>query len=965
MKKRITLVFIVCLVALLAAALSACDPDANNPLLPEDPTISTYTVTFDFNGAIPYESLSTPRTVKYGDTIPQPLDDNGDPIIPEKTGYTFKNWQVNNTEFEFGKTQIVGNTTIKAAFDPNKYYHIPDIFATLDYDQATDSFTVNPTGHARKDGDNIIWDEGNYLTDSLGNNVKDAEGHDIPITKSDIYLPGSAIGSGTNIYSTYNATSSRITVPQKDVAEGQPADNFCFWYYLADAHDEDGNPIPDGNGGVKQRPVQYSEWAAEGADTVAVRSITYTYLEGLHLYAMFESDLPKVTVEYYEEYLEDGSQLHLLDDSTSVRLGKNLDESERFTPDLSATLNHQSDFELDYWYFVYETESEEEDGDPVINIQKFIFDKFDSDGKSTVKDATSPMDAAHDSSIPSAELNFRPTTLKLYARWIKKITITSAQDYLDLLYNPVTTCLATLAATSSDEERAQAQATLDDLLSAKIEIAGDLDFSGQTLKPLFDKDHPFVGSIDAGVYSQVEDSNEKVLQSKHTISNLTVEGEASASIFGYVDGSVKNLIVQNCNFSTTSTTEAAYLGAIASVCGGQISGCEVTATFSIAQNSLFAYIGGLTGVLNGVANDETKGSVNECTVTIAITSLSANGLCLGGIAGESGTSTSIANATATLTVSSVLASSAQGANSGLRIGGIAGNSVAAISTSRAALTLSSVEANGAALIGGIAGQNAGEIARSLAKFTLTPSGDSCVKIGSNSALSTAALGGLVGLNEGSMINSYSVVNFPAGSILARNRSVAIGGLVGSNSSALGDSESDQEKGVGAINRCYSDGAINVAVEDSETVQLYVGGAVGYSKHNKFARNFTLVNISVTYAEGKDSQVHAGFLFGSLDKNAVFTSGYYANENTITLNGKAISAQPAEQEAEGADDSQTDDGIFRLGTPRPKTDFYSNTFVFGTSEGQLGWVGGKESDNIWDLPDESTSLPTLTDLSAEW
>ena len=70
MKKRITLVFIVCLVALLAAALSACDPDANNPLLPEDPTISTYTVTFDFNGAIPYESLSTPRTVKYGDTIP-------------------------------------------------------------------------------------------------------------------------------------------------------------------------------------------------------------------------------------------------------------------------------------------------------------------------------------------------------------------------------------------------------------------------------------------------------------------------------------------------------------------------------------------------------------------------------------------------------------------------------------------------------------------------------------------------------------------------------------------------------------------------------------------------------------------------------------------------------------------------------------------------------------------------------
>lgn len=941
MKKSIRLVLIVCLAALLIAALVACDPSPENPLGPEAPTISSYTVTFDVNGAeYTFESLKNPITgVKYGDTIPAPKDEKGNDVVLFKTGYTFTGWSVNNTDFEFGKTQIVGNTTIKAKFEANKYYHILDIYGGVSYGE--DGYTIDQNKHASLDVNMQPIPSDNVLKYSNGNNYLDDAGKTVAVPETDVSLPSSAIGADTNLYSTYNSTApTRVAVPTRPVVDGAPQDNFCFWYYMADDLNEQGEPIMGDDGKVKRHPVQFTDWAAKGADTVAVRSVTYSYTQPLRLYAMFESDLPLVTVQYFEN--EEATAP--LDDTHTYRLGLNIDKQDMLSPE-------REGYGFDHWYFVYETEGEQE-GETVRNVSEFVFDSFDSNGNSTVKDATSPMDAAHADDIPAGEQNFRPVTLKLYAFWVKKIEINSAAE-LNALRDKITACYG-------DDTK---QEELEEYLNAQIAINADLDFSslGET-EPLFDAEHPFVGVIDGGSYSENEDG-EKVLDKTATISGVNVTGSDGASLFGYVNGTVKNLNVIG-NFKATATDAPLYLGAIASVAEGQFENCTATATFSIPENALFACIGGVVGKLNGVANDD-KGTLKNCLANVTIETASARGLTIGGIAGEAGSSTKLENATATLNVTSASALGEQASYSGLRIGGVVGNSVAAITACTATVNVASITANGSAMLGGLTGQNAGSVARCYAQFELGGAQNDAVKVGSKAALQTVAIGGLIGLNEGDIINSYAIADLK--SICVVNaQTVAVGGLVGSNSSALSDSSSNQEAGVGAINRCYAKGTLSVTVQ-AEGTELYVGGMAGVSRHSKFAKNFSLVNINVSYTTADTKHIHAGFLFGALTNNAVFTSGYYANENRITINGTeyAPKAEQAPEEAESAADEEFD--VYRIGTPRDAADFENKDVVFGATsdkETNLGWIGGLESGtNIWQLTEDGQggTLLTLVDV----
>lgn len=951
MKRRINFALIIALAALLVLALAACNPTPGNPFLPEDPTISTYTVTFDTNGAdISSDSLpSEIKGVKYGDTIPEPKTADGQSIVLQKKGYIFDGWTVNNTEFKFDSTPIQGPTTIKAKFTAKKYYHVIDLGGTLAYDEETDSFAINPYGHATLSGGNP--DLTSTLTDSLGNPVLDANGDPTLAPATDISLPTEEIGESTRLYSTYNTTSpSAYPVPTRE-----SEDKFCFWYYLADELDENGDPVLGADNNPKQRPVQFTEWASDGATTVAVRSVTYSVDDRLHLYAMFESDLPKVTIEYYEDYSENKEDLNLLDGSHSYVLGKTIDEKDKFVPNPAATKAHQANFEFDHWYFVYFTESEDDEDEMVRNIQKFVFDTFDENGKSTNKNATSPMDAAHRDDIPVAEQNFRPLTLRLYANWVKKIEISSVEEFTTLR-DAINACY------DNPDKRAE----LDEYLTAQINFTKDIDFGNREISPLFGrKDAPFTGTIEGGIYDVNDDTGEKTLSRRIKLSSAKVVGDANASLFGYVNGTIQNLSVEKCFFKTTNSSEAVYLGTLASVCGGKISGCYVTgSTFEIAPDSALAYIGGLAGSLTGTANDADKGSINECYVQASLPSeTTVKRLSLGGAVGESGSSTAFANVTASLTVANLTVSGEQGYYSGLRIGGLLGNGASSVTACEATLTLAQVEAKGSALIGGLAGQNASAIARSFATFDIAEGGS--VKVGARYSLQTVALGGLVGLNEGELINSYSVVNLRAVSV-AGNRSVMVGGLVGSNSSGRGDSQSDQEKGAGAINRCYSTGNITVTASEDASAQLYAGGMIGFSKHSKFARNFTLVNINITYQTQKASElIHAGFIFGELDKSAAITSGYYALENRISINGTEYA--PKQETTEGEEQGQTpaepeNDAVYRLGTPRPASDFADKSIVFGTNSDQqhLGWIGGNEeepSKNIWEFKQDAT-LPTL-------
>ncbi len=989
MRKRIGLIFVVLLIALLTAALVACDPDPTNPLGPEDPSQSTYTVTFDLNGALfefP-EELAPITGVKYGDTIAEPLDKDGKRIELQKEGYEFKGWTANNDDFVFGEggTKIVSNTTIRAKFVAKKYYHIPDIYTTVTYEGG--KYVLNENGHAKTYDNGDPIPSNNVLTDSLGEEVKDGKGNTISVPDTDITFAENAIGPNTTLYSTYNATApSRMAVPSRPALDGEEKDNFCFWYYMTDTLDEDGNPVTeDGNpnGKVLQHPVQFSEWASKGATDVAVREITYTYDNPLTLYAMFESDLPFVTVEYYESETSEEplNKTEIENGEFKYRLGEKIPESEEFFPLPTQTSAHQTDYDFNYWYFVYLTENEEEGEEKVRNVQKFVFETFDENGNSLNKDSvTSPMDAAHDENIPAVEQNFRPVTLKLYANWVKMITINNAEDYNAKLATPIGELFAKIAALKDGETLSEEdQKDLDEFLTATIKFADSIDFGGKTLTPLFDADHPFAGMIDGGKYT-ADAEDKQTLDGKNTLSNIKIEGESHASLFGYVDGIIKNLNVEQISIKATGDDNVLYLGALASVSRGSFSNCVIKdVTFSLpAENAGLAYIGGLAGQFSGTANVSDKGSIKECSVTLSLSGLSAKGLYIGGIVGDSGSSTVISNCTAALTIaSSVVATERQGAYSGLKIGGIAGNSVADLSACEATLTVNenAITAKGTALIGGLLGQNAGSVSRSHAIFT-APS----LSLGSIAPLQSLAVGGLIGLNEGDIINSYSDVNI-ALTVIADQRA-QIGGLVGGNNSARADSQSDKEKGPGAINRCYSTGKITVNVDEAVTsATLYVGGMIGFSRHSKFANNFTLTNLDINYNTTDNSLIHAGFLFGSLDKSATIASGYYSTENEIKINGKAeyginyVQDDPKDEDgssdtSDSSDEEETPEegGIFSLGTPRDKADFSNKEIVFGTNSDdvndRLGWAGGNEdsSKNIWKLNDEDPyALPTLVGI----
>lgn len=935
MKKSFAFILMICLVALLVGTLVACDPAGGQTTYdPEDPTGRTYTVTFDVNGAtvVPEALLSPITGVKYGDTLAQPLVEGTNlPAEPFKRGYTFDGWTVNGVKFQFGKDQITGPTTLRASFIANTFYHYPDIYTTWSYDEATGEYKANPNGHVKLNEQNEpTYVDGEFKIDARGQNVLDDNGQPLPRPQSYVILGEAEYSASTTTFtSTYGSTPSKaLAVPTKTLENGEPdtEDEFCFWYYMAE--DEEG----------KKYPVQYTDWAKSGNSTVDAKKISYTLTagddqKGIALYAMFESDLPKVTVEYYVS--EDDVDNAVAPVKTAqYNLNANVPQDQVASPDAPVGK------ELDHWYFVYFTEGE--DGEKVRNVEKFIFEQLDEDGNPTNTDATSPMDAAHPDPevVPESEVNFRPVTLRLFAKWVRKIVLADAASFSGLRAE-ILDCV--------ENDKA---ADLDEILHAKITLSADIDLGSTIYEPLFDEAHPFEGSIDGGLY----DGEEGAFTRNLKISGGIFSYDGHASVFGYVNGDIKNINFESITVSVTGAPYMAYLGIATSVLRGSIEHCTVTgAAFELGEGITRFAAGGLTAVLGGVSSDET-GSINECDVNLTFEALVADGIYVGGAAGIALPSTSISNVNATIAVESITANASQGTDIGVWLGGIAGECNADAASCEGTLTVTTLVAKGRLFVGGLFGQNMGATSRSFGSLTLG-SAETPAEAGSEARSQKVAIGGAIGLNGGSIINSYSNASIFVKVARSADTSVALGGLIGENRSDRDDNQSGQEVGVGAINRCYSTGAISVTVAETvKDAHIFAGGIAGYSKHSKFARNFTLVDLTVNYnVENVEELVNAGFIFGKLATSAVFTSGYYSVDNRVTINGVVYQPKDPSQSTEQPEEEK--DMITRLGKVMNEESFADTDFLFGTAADQLGWVGGKEDGNIWKL-DEGAALPTL-------
>lgn len=844
MKKALTTVCILLVALLLCTVLVACD-NTNNPDPDKKPDYekATYTVTFNTNSDFVLTD-SVIKNVPSGSKISAPKDSNGKLIIPVKKGYTFKYWSADGVnEFNFSTDTIKKNTTITAVYTNNVYKHEPVINAKLNYIKNADG-TYSYEIENAYDGASLSAVELNPET--------------------------------TSIKSTYAGSVTEIACPTP-----KEGDTFRFWFYMQDG-----------------KPVQFTKWAADGASSVAMLS-KYYFTKGLTLYAMYESTLPKMGVEYKDSLSE------MLYDTKEYSSNSQINEKDAYV----AT---KPGYRFDKWYYTVVG-----DDDKATDYDfKFYTDK---ESGTIINSATNTTDF------------FTPSTLVLKAKWIKQITITSADEYKSKLYDVL----------RKENPTEDEQLAISQILEADIIIANDANFGGiGALEPLFDSEHVFKGTIDGGIY----DGNGN-LTGKSKLQNVSVSAQSHASVFGYVAGSIKNLDVENVNLTVVKDANGKFgiksvLAPVATRNEGSITNVAVSgAIFNLESGMNTVYIGGIVGENKGFSTNSNTGYISDCTSNVTINDATAKAFVIGGVTAETNASSALTRNSAVVAVNNISTVddgiSANGATYFV-LGGIAGRSGGTVTKSNASVTVENgAISSGAASIGGIAGDGTGSLATSSANITVS------------ALVANANVGGLIGKNEGYVLNAYAIVDFDL-TAAGKNAILSVGGLIGNNFSSKTETGTSQTIGIGAINKSYSDGEINVSVNDGALTTLFVGGIAGRNNKSKIGGVFTLVDITVDgVKDGVKSNL--GFAFGSMEAKATINSGWYGDGNSLTLNGEKYELKFDGNDAEGNPTYTENFEITKAGTKTESSNFTSKAWLESKSNANL-------DGEVWNLSDGA--LPTL-------
>ena len=817
-KSKLFLVFALCLVAIISVSLVACNPDGNGDNDGKnDYESATYTVTFNTNGGTSI-SNSVIRDVPSGSHISEPVDSDGKKSVPYKRGYTFQFWAKSSGEqFDFARDTITANTTLTASYKANVYVHTANL---------TEKYEYSGTENEGTDDEKDIF-------------VKQTRTEEVVLPEVELDP------KTTTLKSEYASSAAKLPVP---TIKDDPQNTFCFWYYI----NKDG------------KPIQFSKWAVAGSSEVT-ELVSYAFVsedpedpyKGLVLYPMFFNDLPEVTVKYVDS--ANGEELR---DSEPYKFGQNIENKVS-----TGTPATKDGYEFVEWYYEVEKTS---NGETTIEKVSFVFD----DGNDNTK-PTSPMDAA------GAENNFKPVELVLKAKWIKLITITNAEEFDSLLYGKIRDLIATIKSPVDPEKIEEAQLELDEILNASIKIQAEFGINFGNTKyygPVFDKDHPFKGTIDGLV--KRGDGN-----FVRTELSGGIFGDAlSASVFGYNEGTIQNLNFRDIGLAIKvddAAPTAVQMGVITTDNGGTIENCTVNVqnVFKI-ENLNTVTFGGITAVHHGSSKN---GVIRNCNVEIYSFNADCKALTFGAIAGESLSSASIVNCEVKAFIDDVVCSGiASNGKSSLVLGGAVGVSSSAIRLCKIELTVTKAISLTEFVFGGAVGANNGSIRTTYATVTL---GKEDAPVSASGSISYATcIGGLIGKNGGYVLNSYANAELfvQINDKPANASDLYIGGLVGSNYSSITDSqESSTESGICAINYSYSIGKIVVNVDSNiSSVNVYVGGIAGRNSHKKVSSLFSTVGITVA----NEGNSYLGHIFGRMINKENGTNGkiFYDEASAITL-----------------------------------------------------------------------------------
>ena len=166
----------------------------------------------------------------------------------------------------------------------------------------------------------------------------------------------------------------------------------------------------------------------------------------------------------------------------------------------------------------------------------------------------------------------------------------------------------------------------NDYSGVTIKLANDLDYSDSKepyvpIGQASGNEHPFAGTFDG---------------QGNTISGITLHGDKRKGVFNLVTGTVRNLTISNCTFSSTNSSAG---GVVASLQGGTIENCHTTASVSVEKGTA---AGGIVGRCD-------FGNVTACTSAASVgTENSSATSGIGGVAGSAGESNPSSTITANI-----------------------------------------------------------------------------------------------------------------------------------------------------------------------------------------------------------------------------------------------------------------------------------------------------------------------------
>ncbi len=806
MKKTLMILCIVLVAALLCVAFVACDtttPDDNGGHNQYEQ--AKYTVTFNVNSNDFVMTNNVIKNVLSGTSISEPKNADGSRLIPAKTGYTFKYWSEDGkTEFVFGTTPIVKNTTLTAVYANNVYTLTPHL----------DKKIV-----ATKQEDGTF----KYYFETVST--------------------GATLQEGTKLTVSYNSKGENLNCPT--AASG---DEFLFWFYM----DSDGNPV---------RLTTF----ANSSDNAVKTEISWSLTKGVDVYAMFKSTLPRVKVEYADS-LSDAVY-----DTKEYPVTDSILETEATAISESAT---KAGYKFAKWYY---TQTVTVNGEEKTETKDFAF-KTDKVTGTTLYSACGLKDY------------FTPATLKMYAKWTKQISIASTTDF-ELYYN----LLRKENPTDSDKT------AIAELLEADIKLQS-IDFATKNYEPLFDENHVFTGTIDGAEYDA-----EGHVSTRAKLLGGTFGNAKHASVFGYVNGTLKNIVFENVNLKIDKTDgkyeNVVYIGFVATVLGGDIENCSVTAnpqSFGekltgqdwVTNGMKSVYFGGIAALVEGKSAVKDTGMVRDCTVNFNA-NFACESLTFGGICAVNNSASTLSYNKVDVTLSDVYClddTQSSNGRSFAKVGGISASNGGRISKSDVSIVVTKLESLDETYFGGVSADNTGSVITTKVNAKLL---DATV---GGTISQIVCIGGMIGKNEGYILNSHCDVDFNV-KAQKQNGIVALGGLVGSNFSDKKDSSSNTTTGIGAINSCYAVGKLNLDAT-AEKVVLYVGGIAGRNSQSKIANDFVVLDITVKNVEGGTNNV--GRTFGKHEKGIEFAVGtlLYANDSKLTFNGSADYAFTNTQQGSG-------------------------------------------------------------------